>query len=367
MNTQKDFTHGGNIYEIQKQFSIEKEKILDFSANINPLGISPMVKEAIINSIPFQQHYPDPDYTELRESISEYIKVNPDDVVVGNGATEIIYLFFRSLQPRRMLIPVPTFSEYERAARLSHSRIRYFPLKEENDFHINAAQLIKNLADVDALVLCNPNNPTGQVVAEEQLMEVLNFCESQDIWVLLDEAFIEFVDEASKITGINLIGKFKNLLVVRAFTKFFGMPGIRLGYGVTKNYQLIKKIKAFKEPWSVNGLASAAGVAALKDKAYINKTREIIKREREYLFRELSQIKWLNPIQTYTNFILIKILDEQITSTGLRQSLIPYGVLIRDASNFINLNEKFVRVAVKDRESNTRLISVLKDYRREGI
>lgn len=364
MLSSKGFVHGGNIYEISRQFAIREEDIVDFSANINPLGISALAKENIVEGLSsFSVKYPDPDYLELRRAISGYLNVPSDDIIVGNGATELIYLFFRSLKPSSVLIPIPTFSEYERAAKLAGCKTRYFLLKERDDFRLSSNKLIRNLEGVEAVVLCNPNNPTGNLLPKHIVKEIACFCRDRNILMLIDETFIEFVDDVSSAMAIDILDEFKNIIVVRAFTKFFGMPGMRLGYGITKSVKIKEAIRSFKEPWSVNGLAAAAGAAALKDEEYIKKSKSIISVERKYLLEELSKFSWLKPFSTWANFILVKILDEEISSSALRQKLIPFGVLIRDASNFPGLSNRFIRVAVKDRKDNDKLISALKECR----
>ena len=360
----KNFVHGGNVYEISRQFAIREEDIVDFSANINPLGISALAKENIVEGLSsFSVKYPDPDYLELRRAISGYLNVPSDDIIVGNGATELIYLFFRSLKPSSVLIPIPTFSEYERAARLAGCKTRHFLLEERDGFCLSPAELIKNLEGVEALVLCNPNNPTGNLLPKHIVKEIACFCRDRNILMLIDETFVEFVDDVSSAMAIDILDEFKNIIVVRAFTKFFGMPGMRLGYGITKSVKIKEAIQSFKEPWSVNSLAAAAGAAALRDEEYIKKSKSIISVERKYLLEELSKFSWLKPFNSSANFILIKILDEEISSSILRQRLIPLGILIRDASNFPGLSNRFIRVAVKDRKDNDKLISALKECR----
>jgi len=364
MPSLKDFGHGGNVYEISRQFAIREEDIVDFSANINPLGISALVKAKIIEELSsFLVKYPDPDYLELKKAISGYLDVPSNNIIVGNGAAELIYLFFRSLKPSSVLIPIPTFSEYERAAKLVGCKTRHFLLEEKDDFRLSPNKLIRSLEGVEAVVLCNPNNPTGNVLPKHVVKEIACFCRDRNILMLIDEAFIEFVDDTPYATVIDILDEFKNMIVVRAFTKFFGMPGVRLGYGITASEKMGNAIQSFKEPWSVNGLAVAAGIAALRDGEYIKKSKSMISAERKYLLEELSKFSWLKPFSSSANFILVKILDEAISSSALRQRLIPFGILIRDASNFPGLSNRFIRVAVKDRKDNDKLISALKECR----
>ena len=387
--TKMDF-HGGNIYKIFREKNIKE--ILDYSSNINPYGIPESLKKRITENLEILERYPDPDYVELRQKLSNLNKVNLSDIILGNGATEIIFLFMKVINPKKILIVSPTFGEYERAVKateisgdtvsLSSSNgdnknienkkieIEYFELKESDDFKLNIGNLKNELENkYDLLIICNPNNPTGKFLKLAQTEEILKECNKYNTKLFIDEAFIEFLEDGMKESIINTEGNKKNLFVTRAFTKFFAIPGLRLGYGMYFDKELEKKISEKKEPWSVNNFAEMAGLTVLDDAEYIEKTLKWIAEEKIYMYEKLNKILGMKVYETEVNFITGKI-DEKLFSEGLnvkvlREKMLEQGILIRDASNFKFLDERFFRLAIKDRASNERVIEVMKEIFRE--
>ena len=376
--------HGGNIYKVFREKNLKE--ILDYSSNINPYGIPESLKSRIIENLEILERYPDPDYVELREKLAHLNKVDMSDIVLGNGATEIIFLFMKVINPKKILIVSPTFGEYERAVKavgtsrnsidLSCSddnknienkkiEIEYFELKESDDFKLNIGNLKNELEKkYDLLIICNPNNPTGKFLKLAQTEEILKECNKYDTKLFIDEAFIEFLADGMKESIINTEENKKNLFVIRAFTKFFAIPGLRLGYGMYFDEELEKKISEKKEPWSVNNIAEMAGLTVLDDTEYIEKTLKWIVEEKIYMYEKLNEISGIKVYETEVNFITGKI-DEKLFSEGLnvkilREKMLEQGILIRNASNFKFLDERFFRLAIKDRESNKRVIEVLK-------
>ena len=385
--------HGGNIYKIFREKNIKE--ILDYSSNINPYGIPESLKKKITENLEVLERYPDPDYVELREKLANLNKVNLSDIILGNGATEIIFLFMKVINPKKILIVSPTFGEYERAVKateipgdtvnLSCSNgdnknienkkieIEYFELKESDDFKLNIGNLKNELENkYDLLIICNPNNPTGKFLKLTQTEEILKECNKYDTKLFIDEAFIEFIEDGMKESIINTEGNKKNLFVTRAFTKFFAIPGLRLGYGMYFDKELEKKISEKKEPWSVNNFAEMAGLTVLDDAEYIEKTLKWIAEEKIYMYEKLNKISGMKVYETEVNFITGKI-DEKLFSEGLnvkvlREKMLEQGILIRDASNFKFLDERFFRLAIKDRESNERVIEAMKEiFREKGV
>lgn len=382
--------HGGNIYKVFREKNIKE--ILDYSSNINPYGIPESLKKRITENLEVLERYPDPDYVELRQKLANLNKVNLSDIILGNGATEIIFLFMKVINPKKILIVSPTFGEYERAVKateisgdtvsLSSSNgdnknienkkieIEYFELKESDDFKLNIGNLKNELENkYDLLIICNPNNPTGKFLKLAQTEEILKECNKYDTKLFIDEAFIEFLEDGMKESIINTEGNKKNLFVTRAFTKFFAIPGLRLGYGMYFDKELEKKISEKKEPWSVNNFAEMAGLTVLDDAEYIEKTLKWIAEEKIYMYEKLNEISGIKVYETEVNFITGKI-DEKLFSEGLnvkvlREKMLEQGILIRDASNFKFLDERFFRLAIKDRESNKRVIEVMKEIFRE--
>ena len=376
MNKEKTDFHGGNIYKIFREKNIDK--ILDYSSNINPYGVPENLKKEIFEKLFVLERYPDPDYIELREKIAEKNNLNIENIIVGNGATEIIFLFMKILSPKKVLIVSPTFGEYERAIKAStlandSLEINYFELKEAENFVLNIKNLETELENnYDLLILCNPNNPTGQFLKLKKIEEILKICEQKNTKLFVDEAFVEFVEDWENESIINSKENKENLFVIRAFTKFFAIPGLRLGYGICFNNNLLKKMLEKKEPWSVNNIADLAGKTVLDDENYIQKTKEWIKDQKKYMYENLNKIEGLRAYRTEVNFILLKIednlLEKGLDVKNLRKKMLEKGILIRDASNFIYLNKHYFRLAIKDKLNNEKVIetltSILKKYKK---
>lgn len=380
--------HGGNIYKIFREKNIKE--ILDYSSNINPYGIPESLKKRITENLEILERYPDPDYIELRQKLAHLNKVDVSNIILGNGATEIIFLFMKVINPKKILIAAPTFGEYERATKATERvedsiilgnsnkkkddekssgkqkiEIEYFELKESDYFKLNIHNLKNELEKkYDLLIICNPNNPTGKFLKLSETEQILKECNKYNTKLFIDEAFIDFLKDGMKESIINTKENKQNLFVARAFTKFFAIPGLRLGYGIYFDKKLEKGISEKKEPWSVNNIAEMAGLTVLDDTEYIEKTLKWITEEKTYVYEKLNEISGIKPYKTEVNFITVKIEDNFILKglnvKILREKMLEQGILIRDASNFNFLDERFFRLAIKDRENNDRVIETLK-------
>ena len=380
--------HGGNIYKIFREKNIKE--ILDYSSNINPYGIPESLKKRITENLEILERYPDPDYIELRQKLAHLNKVDVSNIILGNGATEIIFLFMKVINPKKILIAAPTFGEYERATKATERvedsiilgnsnkkkddekssgkqkiEIEYFELKESDYFKLNIHNLKNELEKkYDLLIICNPNNPTGKFLKLSETEQILKECNKYNTKLFIDEAFIDFLKDGMKESIINTKENKQNLFVARAFTKFFAIPGLRLGYGIYFDKKLEKGISEKKEPWSVNNIAEMAGLTVLDDTEYIEKTLKWITEEKTYVYEKLNEISGIKPYKTEVNFITVKIEDNFILKglnvKILREKMLEQGLLIRDASNFNFLDERFFRLAIKDRENNDRVIETLK-------
>ena len=350
----KDLGHGANVDNMAKKFGKNENDIIDFSSNVNPHIISDLGKY-VLEGLEKSRSYPDINYTNLRNNISDYIKVDSELIIPGNGATEIIYLLMKSIK-RRLAILNPTFSEYGRGAKLNNLEIIDFHLKEENNFSIDLDEIQQNIEKFDSLFVCNPNNPNGKV---KDLNELLDLMIENDKLLIVDETFMEFVGEEEKYSLINKIEQTPNLFILKAVTKFFGMPGLRLGYGVTSNKQIIKNIYEYKEPWTINSFAENLSNYLFKDKEYINGSKDYYINERKFMLEELRKISRLKVYDTDTNFVLIKLDDDEANSLKL-ELFEKYNILIRDASNFIGLDKSYIRVAIKSHNDNKVLIESLR-------
>ena len=348
--------HGGNIYRFQRE---GKNDILDYSSNINPLGVPQKFIDIAKESFDKLVNYPDPYYIDLRKKIAEFNSLDLSNIIVGNGATEILFLYLKALKPKKVLILAPCFAEYERALKSVSAEINYFELKESDNFYPNIENLKREIEtnSYDLLLFCNPNNPTGQFIKLEDIKKVVEVCENKNTKIFVDEAFIEFIENWQEKT-VSLF-KNKNIFIMRAFTKFFAIPGLRLGYGIGFDDEILNKMCDEKEPWTVNTFANLAGLVMLDDKEYIEKSEKWILEEKNFMYKELSEFQYLKAYKTECNFILLKI--QNISSTSLRDKMIEKNILIRDASNFKFLDYHFVRLAIKDRESNIKVLEALVD------
>lgn len=229
----KEHFHGSDLEKIEAVYGIKKEDIISFSANVNPLGVSFRLKETLTNHIDAITTYPDREYTSLRKCIADYVHTNYENIVVGNGSTELISLFIQIAHPMKALIVGPTYSEYEREVAMGGGRSHYFSLTEASEFELDTKALTEELsANVDLLILCNPNNPTSSVIKRQQMREILDYCKRKSITVLVDETYVEFAEEPDEVTAIPLTEYYNNIVILRGISKFFAAPGLRLGYAI---------------------------------------------------------------------------------------------------------------------------------------
>ena len=349
--------HGGNIYKLQRE---GKKDILDYSSNINPLGVPGSLKKAVSENFSVLTRYPDINYTELRESIGKYNNIDSENIIVGNGATEVLFLYIKALKPKRVLIAAPTFVEYERAVKNAECEIDFFKLKEEDNFILNKDKFIQKASNYNLAVICNPNNPTGKFISKEIIFEINENLKKSGTKLFIDECFIEFISDWEEKTSA--LFKSENIFILRALTKFFALPGLRLGYGICFDKKITEKINEMREPWSVNGFADLAGKVILKDVGYIKNAEKWILEERKYFIKSLKKIEKNKKIKVYeteTNFILIKLFG--MTSEEFKSRMEEKNILVRNASNFKFLDNSFVRLAIKDREKNKKVIEVVKE------
>jgi threonine-phosphate decarboxylase len=356
-NSNAPLPHGGNVLHYSKKYGIPPEKIIDFSASVNPLGPSKKCLRAMNRAFPELSRYPDPDSLELTAKVAAVHGLKDGQVLIGNGSTEFIYLLPRALGVKKALVLSPSFSDYERASELAGAKVVRLPLLEENNFSPDMASLSRELKKCGLLFLCNPNNPTGTLLPRDELLALLREASDAGTVVCIDEAFIEYVPGESVLKEAVRLGA----VVLRNFTKFYGMPGIRIGYAAAAP-KLIAKMKAIREPWTVNNLAQAAALAALGDREYEKKTLAGNEAERDYMFHGLSETGWLLPFSSTANFLLVKILEPKISSSSLTMRLAEKGLLVRDCSTFPGLGQRFIRIAVLSKPQNRRLIKSLQSF-----
>lgn len=352
--------HGSDIEKICEVYHLDPKNIIKFGANVNPLGLSENVKQQLASRLDILSSYPDRDYTTLRNTISEYCNVPAEFILPGNGSSELIALLIQERNPKHTLILGPTYSEYSRELSFSGSTQEYYHLREEDNFVLNVDDLCQTLeGNYDFLIICNPNNPTSSAITREDLQKLLTFCAEKNIFVMIDETYVEFAPDISEITAVTLTKEFTNLMVLRGVSKFYAAPGMRLGYGITGNLDFLKKMKEKQVPWSLNSLGALAGELMIQDKDYIHRTRELILSERTRLLQALVEIPTYKTYPAYANFILLKIQKPVLTSYDVFDACIRQGLMIRDCSSFECLDGEYIRFCIMNLEDNTRLLNIL--------
>lgn len=302
-------------------------------------------------------HYPDPSAKALKGLLSKRLGVGGDNLILGNGAVELIYLLAHALKPGGALLPGPTFSEYERALKAVDCEVRRHLLRPEQNFRLDPSELA--VRGFDLLVICNPNNPTGNLLPEKDFVNILEMARDMHAFIVVDESFMDFVEPDLQWRAARFLQEYDRLFVLYSLTKFFAIPGLRLGCGIGSP-DLIRRMDSLKDPWNVNSLALAAGTAALQDELYELRSRQFIRLERQYLQTELAQLPGLEPLPGNANFLLVHN-KGKVTGQVLIDRLGSQGVLVRNCAEFPGLGQHYFRIAVKDRIANKALIAALRD------
>jgi threonine-phosphate decarboxylase len=348
--------HGGNVFAIARALGVPLEELLDFSASINPLGPSPGVRDALHASYATVHHYPDRDAVALKEALARHHGLAPANIVAANGSTELIYLLPRLVDGCRALIIAPPFSEYARSMARAGCSCDYFTLDPADGFALSLPALAERLKEgYDLLFLANPGNPTGRLLPLTECQRLLELCRQNNTFLVLDEAFMDFCEEGSaKQLAVNREG----MVILRSMTKFYAIPGLRLGFAIGAP-PLTARLAGLQEPWSVNTAAQLAGIASLADNAYREQSLHYVASERARLFAGLAALPELKPYPSAANFLLVEITRPDLTAPQLYRQLLAQGIIIRTCGNFIGLDNRFFRIAVRQRQENEQLLAAL--------
>lgn len=353
--------HGSDLEKIADYYHLNKENIILFGANVNPLGLSGQVKKDLAAHLDVISSYPDRNYTDLKKAIAFYTGSSAEHIVVGNGSTELISLLISQRAPKKALLLGPTYSEYARELNLVGGTLEYYNLKEEQDFKLDISDLTDALkSDIDLLIICNPNNPTSSAISTSDIRELLSVCRSLGIFVMIDETYIEFAPKGATLSAVPLVPEFDNFMVIRGVSKFFAAPGLRFGYGLTSNQAFLQTLLTHQNPWSLNSVGAYAGERMLKDTDYIKKTWTLIDSERTRMCTELFGLDTVKIYPAYANFVLVRILKEGLTSFDVFEKAIHQDLMIRDCSSFESLNGEYVRFCIMNPEDNDRLLDVFR-------
>jgi threonine-phosphate decarboxylase len=353
--------HGGQNHLIY-QDALNTKRWIDFSVSINPLGPSPRIIEVIQNSTEFICSYPDPESTKFKMALSHHIDVDATQLIITNGSTELIYLLPHLLkEEQQALVMTPIFSEYQNAFKIAGKEIQSLRYEVDKTFKppLNKlTEVVNSNSHLGAVVIGHPNSPNGRLWSENELGILVKLCESKNIYLIIDETFIDFCLRRS--SALDKYINHPKIILIRSMTKFFALPGIRLGYGIM-NPILVEKLKSYQYPWSVNALAQEFGLASLKDKYYIDKSQAFVLQQREFLFNGLRLMPEIKVFPSEANFILIKLVNKQRNNSHhLYSYLLKEGIILRNCENFDGLDSSYFRIGIRGEEENSLLLSKLK-------
>ena len=355
--------HGGQVHLMQNDL-LDIGQSIDFSASINPLGPSRNIQGIMEESISTISKYPDSQSSELKQALSRYLRTEENRIVITNGATELIYLLPHLMRRgQELLVLIPFFSEYQRAFKLSKIPVRTLPYDIGKGFEPPINELINLLNEnskIGAVVVGHPNSPTGRLWDRETLSLLATACENQGKLLIIDETFVEFCSPGSSV--VEWSGNFPHLILIRSMTKFFALPGLRLGYGVMDS-KWVQKIEKFRPPWSVNSMAQAFGLISLKDKPFIENSRSFVRKQRTFLLKHLVAMPWLKVFPSDANFILFRLRERQeAMAKRFYCQLLQDGFILRNCGNFEGLDNSYFRICVRNRDENKLLLAKIKFY-----
>lgn len=356
--------HGGNLAALAAQLGYEAEDCLDFSANINPFGLSPALREGLVKAIDSLVHYPDIDYSRSRKFLAAAHGLDSSQVLLANGAVEIFYELARFFRPQRLLTLSPTFMEYEKAFGQVGSQLVTHRL-EAPDYQWAFDSLLPSLESLsqgDAVLICNPNNPTGTLVKNDSLQQLAAYLLEKEVLLILDEAFMDFVDQAASYSFLPYLQAYPNTVIVRSLTKFYAIPGLRLGYALSCHASCFETIEQTRAPWTVNSLADQVLPILFQDRAYQEQTRRWLKEEQAFLYKELSGLPDLLVLKPSVNYIFF----EYLGSLDLRQALWQRKIFIRSCQNYHDLGPQHYRIAIRSRAENEQLLQALREVLAKG-
>jgi threonine-phosphate decarboxylase len=362
LRTLTPYVHGGNVWEFSETYGVPVNEIIDFSISTNPFGAPETALESIRGHLNLVKHYPDPDPEWLLKALAKSARVESNNVILGNGSTELIYLFNEVFleDGYEAVIPVPSFSEYKAAIERFGGNMSFLRCDSSKNFHLDVKELEKTISKKTRVIfLCNPNSPAGVLYNKADILRIIRFAADKNVLVFLDEDYIDFVDDEKRYSMAEYVNEYNNLFVLRSLTKFFGLAGVRIGYGIGAS-ELVSAMNNVKMPWSINSLAMFATEAAIKDTDFIKKSRLLVSKNRTKMLELFKSIHWLKVYPSETNFLLLEIIQGDLTSTQIKETLAKKGFLIRDCKDFDGLNNRFFRVTVRRPEENKKLVKQIK-------
>ena len=368
--------HGGNIFQFAHEQRIEPYEVVDFSANINPLGPSQRGLDALNAQLRYISHYPDATNDDVLNAIADTYEMDKHQIIVGNGAAELLYAICRLPGYTGAFVPAPGFSEYKEALEASKIPVRdifYRPREDDNGkpyFEVPYLALETFAAELKGqdgriiVFLGNPNNPDGTLLDKNHIRTIASMLKDANSLLVIDESFIDFVGndtlQDNEYSMRSLVNEFDNIIVVHSFTKFYAVPGLRIGAAFS-NPLIIEQLNSFIPTWSVNTLAQSYTEAALNDVEYVKRTKQVLHEEQLFMYNSLDTIDGITIYPPSANFMLFHIEQEGITAESINEALKKYNMIVRNCDSYMGLNNQWVRVAIKDHDTNVKLVEKLTD------
>ena len=339
---------------------LEQYDTVLFNANINPLGTPLSVKKAISESIDAIVKYPDIYYRNLKKAISSYVGAPEDNIVIGSGSTDLIRLFTALIMPKKALLIAPGYSEYEKVLTAYGCEPEFYYLNEEDNYAFNVVDFVSKLnSSYDMIFLQNPNNPTSQLMEKEDIEIIASACKELNIFLVIDEMYVEFLDDYEKYTSVFLTETYPDMVVLRSVSKFFAVPGLRMSYAIMNNPYQMQIINMTTTTNSVPTLTAVAGTVMFNDTQYIEESRSVIHTERSLVYAAMSTCKTIKLFKPYANFMLAKLLKEDITSGSVAEHCKLKGIIIRKCDDIRGLGDKYIRFCFMNPKQNDLMVNTI--------
>lgn len=339
---------------------IEQLDTVLYNSNLNPMGVPESVKKALSENLGGIIRYPSEYYGDLKKSISLYSGADEENIVLGNGLSDMLRLYCSLIIPQKALILSPTATEYERVLSIYGCEVSYYELDEEKDYVLDIKDFVSKLdSSYDMIILGNPNNPTSQIIGREDMELIAEVCKELEIFLIIDEMYIEFTEDYEKLTSTSLVKEFDNIAVLRSVSKFFAVPGLRLSYSIISNPSHLEMISITVAPNKISTLTAAACTAMFKDKKYIEESRSQIHTERNLIFSAMNTNKNVKLFKPYANFMLVKILKDDLSAQAIEEHCRTKGIIIRNCSNFHGLDNKYIRFCFMKPKQNDLLVNTI--------
>ncbi len=342
------------------QLRIEQYDTVLYNSNLNPMGVPESVKKALNDYTDYVMRYPDDYYPELKKTLASYAGCKENQLVLGSGSSDLLRIFISLLAPKKAMVLVPSFSEYEKVLDMFGCEIVYYELDEAKGYQFDIADFVGHLdSSIDLIILGNPNNPTSQIISRDDMETMSEVCKELDTFLLIDEMYIEFVDKYQEVTSVPLVASYDNIAVLRSTSKFFAVPGLRLAYAILNNQEYMNILNITSAPNPISSITAAVCTDMLKDKKYIKESSSQIYTERSLIVSAMSTNKNIKLYKPSANFMLVQILKDGVTAGQVAEHCKLKGIVIRNCENIRGLSDKFIRFCFMKPNQNDLLVNTI--------